>query len=176
MLYNHITEERHVQLDRYSGIYLSEEDQIATFILWNLSGMMCGYQQYRPSATKEKKNDPREGRYYTSIHGKKNEKPLAVWGVESLNYRDDMLVITEGVFDACRFHNYDIPCDALLSSSFKHYKEWLTSLGRKIYKAEDDHGSLLGPFPNIECPENDFGDCTEKQIKTIVSRLLSNGF
>ena len=165
---------RHLQLERYSGIYVSED--VTCFTLWNLSGQMCGYQQYRPNAAKEKKNDPREGRYYTSIHGKKNEKPLAVWGLETLDYRNDLLIVTEGIFDACRFHNYDIPAVALLSSSWKHYRNWLLSLGRVIYKAEDENGSSLGPFPNIPCPEKDFGECTEEQMELVCAEIpLSSG-
>jgi len=98
----------------------------------------------------------------------KNEKPIAIWGLESLQYRKDIIVITEGVFDAVRFHNYNIPAVALLSSSYKPYKNWLLSLGRKIYKCEDESGSGLGPFPNIECPEKDFGECSVDQMDKII--------
>jgi len=163
-------ESRHLQLERYNGIYVS--DDVVCFTLWNLSGQMCGYQQYRPDADKKKKNHPREGRYYTSIHGGKNEKKVAVWGLETLAYRSDVLVITEGIFDCCRFHNYDIPAVALLSSSWKHYRNWLLCLDRKIYKAEDESGSSLGPFENIPCPEKDFGECREHQMRAIITRIF----
>jgi len=157
---------RHFEIERYNGVYVS--DDVACLTLWNLSGQMCGYQQYRPASGKEKRNNPREGRYYTSVHGRKNEKPIAIWGLESLDYRKDIIVITEGVFDAVRFHNYNIPAVALLSSSYKPYKNWLLSLGRKIYKGEDESGSGLGPFPNIECPEKDFGECSIDQMDKII--------
>ena len=29
---------------------LDSEEQVATFYLWNLSGQLVGYQQYRPTA------------------------------------------------------------------------------------------------------------------------------
>lgn len=171
---NHL-KDRHLELDQYNGIFISEENQLACFLLWNLSGQICGYQQYRPLETKEKKNNPREGRYYTSVHGKKYEKPLAIWGLETLNYRQDILVITEGIFDACRFHNYQIPAVALLNSSWKPARNWLLSINRKIFKGEDDHGSSLGPFENIPCPESDFGECSDEQIKKIVEKYLRRG-
>lgn len=168
-------ESRYFDLSRYNGVYISNDDYVITFSLWNLSGQMVGLQQYRPFADKIKKNHPREGRYYTSIHGHSNEKPLGVWGLESFNYRFDMLVICEGVFDACRFHNHNIPAIAVLGSSWKHYRNWITSLGRKNYKAEDDHGSDLGPFESIILPFNrpDIGECDEYEIKNIINSIIT---
>lgn len=164
-------EDRHMDLSRYSGVYFG--DDVVIFSLWNLSGQMVGYQQYRKDAEKEAKNHPREGRYYTSIHGKKYEKPLAVWGLESLCYDPRILVIVEGIFDAVRLHNRDVPAIALLSSSHKHYKSWLNSLGRKIYKVEDDHGSSLGPYAPLIIPPGveDLGACTEEQLTTVTTQL-----
>jgi hypothetical protein len=164
---------RHLEIERYNGVYIS--DNVTCFTLWNLSGQMCGYQQYRPSATKDKKNNPRDSRYYTSVHGKRNEKPIAIWGLESLDYRSDVLVIVEGIFDACRFHNHNIPSVALLSSSWKPYSSWLFCIGRKIYKGEDESGSGLGPFTNLECPEKDFGECTGEQMREVV-KLINTKF
>lgn len=162
--------DRHLDTDKYS-VFIC--DDVVILPLWNLSGQMVGYQQYRPDADKQKKNNPREGRYYTFVHGDKYTKPLAVWGTETLNYRDDILVIVEGVFDACRLHNYNIPCVALLSSSYKHYKNWLNSLGRKIYKVEDDHGSSLGPYEKLTLPAgvNDLGDCSEDQVESVIRQI-----
>jgi len=162
--------ERHFQAERYS-VFLCED--VVIFPLWNLSGQMVGYQQYRPSANKEKRNYPRDCRYYTSVHGDKHSKPIAVWGVDTLHYRKDIVVIVEGIFDACRLHNHGIPCVALLSSSYKPHKNWLTSLGRKVYKVEDDHGSGLGPYEGLKLPEGvaDLGECTEDQVKDLVSQI-----
>lgn len=164
--------ERHLDVSRYSGLMVC--DEVVIFGLWNLSGQFVGYQQYRPGAPKDRRNDPREGRYYTSLHGEKNEKPLAVWGLESLSYDSRVLVIVEGIFDACRLHNLNVPCVAVLSSSTKHLRNWLTSLGRKIYKIEDDHGSDLGPYQNLVIPHHrvDLGQCTDEEIKESLKELL----
>ncbi len=121
-----------------------------------------------------RKNDPREGRYYTSLHGDKNEKPLAVWGLESLDYDHRYVVIVEGIFDACRLHNMGVPSVALLTSSHKHARNWLTSLGRKVYKIEDDHGSKLGPYDELKVPEGrgDLGECLDDEIGEMLCNQL----
>ena len=161
--------ERHLQRERYNVLF---GEGVVLFPLWNLSGQLCGVLQYNPLGDKKNsKNHPRDGKYYTSIHGGKHTKPIAVWGLETLHYRNDILVITEGVFDACRFHNEGIPTIALLSNNVKRYKSWLLSSGRKIYKAEDVSRSFLGPFPNIPCPEKDFGECTSDQVREAVMEL-----
>lgn len=162
-------QDRHLDISKYDGIQFG--DDFVIFPLWNLSGQFVGYQQYRPDASKERKNDPREGRYYTSLHGDKGNKPLAVWGLESLSYDSSYLVVVEGIFDACRLHNFNIPCVAALTSNTKHLRGWLTSLGRKIYKVEDDHGSKLGPYKNLGIPSGrgDLGESTDEEIKEMLN-------
>ncbi len=163
-------QDRHLDIDKYNGIMLFED--VIIFPLWNLSGQFVGYQQYRPFADKACKNDPRDGRYYTSLHGNKGEKPLAVWGLESFDYDPKIVVIVEGIFDACRLHNHGVPCVALLTSSHKHFRNWLTSLGRKVYKVEDDHGSKLGPYQALDIPEGraDIGDSSCKEILDMLKK------
>ena len=169
-MYRHLIS-RNLNIELYNGIMVF--DDVVIFPLWNLSGQFCGYQQYRPEADKKQKNDPREGRYYTSIHGGKHNKPLAVWGLETYHYRTDILIITEGIFDANRFHNFNLPAVALLTSSYKHYRNWLTSTGRKIYKVEDDHGSSLGPYESLCIPEGrgDVGECTDEEVEQMTNFL-----
>lgn len=155
---------RSLSVEKYPSIVVLTD--VIIFPLWNLSGQYVGYQQYRPNTDKKKKNNPREGRYYTSLHGKWYEKPLGIWGLESYHYRDDILFICEGIFDACRLHNLGLPAVALLNSSHTHFKNWLTSTGRKIYKVEDKAGSRLGPYENVSLPEyrDDLGECTDGEI------------
>ena len=166
-------ESRHMDVSRYSSIHLDEENGLVLFLLWNLSGQLVGYQQYRPSASKKGQNNPRENRYYTSIHGNRNEKPLAVWGLETLAYRKDLLVICEGVFDACRLHNQGIPAIATLTGTPRHLDLWLFSLGRKLYTVPDDHGSKLGRYEELQLPPDrgDLGECTEEEIIVLTNRL-----
>lgn len=104
---------------------VSWDDETACFALWNLSGQYCGYQQYRPFAPKTTRNDPREGRYFTWAKDR-----LAVWGLESWDFRKDVLFVTEGVFDACKLHNLGLPAVAVLANDPKRLRPWLGSLAR----------------------------------------------
>jgi len=169
-LHQHL-KDRHLDVSLYSSVIIC--DDVVVFPLWNLSGQWCGYQQYRPEADKAAKNHPRDGRYYTSLHGSKYEKPIGVWGVDTLHFDPHIVVIVEGVFDACRLHNRGIPAVALLSSSYKSYRNWINSLGRKVYKVEDDHGSSLGPYQNLHLPDGvgDLGECSEQQLTTVINQI-----
>ena len=82
--------ERYLNPDLYT---VSWDDETASFALWNLSGQWCGYQQYRPFAPKTLRNDPRGARYFTWAKDR-----LVVWGLESWDFRKDVLFVTEGVF------------------------------------------------------------------------------
>lgn len=44
-----------------------EEENVATFFLYNLSGKIIGYQRYRPDGLKKNINDPRISKYYTQL-------------------------------------------------------------------------------------------------------------
>ena len=155
------------------AVWIDEENGLATFPLWNLSGKLVGYHQYNPHADKTPKTRPKDGRYFTYVTGKKKEAQLAVWGLESFYFRTDILVITEGIFDACQLHRYNIPAIAVLGSSSKPLRNWLLCINRKIYKVNDDHGSSLGQYQNIDIGDNeDMGAAKEEDIQKIVNDIL----
>jgi hypothetical protein len=64
-------------------VIIDKETGIATFLIFDLSGKMIGYQKYDP--TKEKKqrpgDDPKDLKYYTYIMD--THKQQAVWGWEN---------------------------------------------------------------------------------------------
>jgi DNA primase len=91
--------------------WVDEVEGVATFPLWNLTGQMVGFQQYRPSATKKKDNHPRESRYFTY----RKDKVVGVWGLESWNF-SNTLFVTEGVFDAARLTSRGYSAVATLSN------------------------------------------------------------
>jgi hypothetical protein len=91
--------------------YWTNDDEVSvTFPIWNLSGQLVGYQRYRPLADKTRKNDPREGRYFTRI----GRDRVGVWGMESWKF-SETLFVTEGVFDACRLTSIGYSAIAILS-------------------------------------------------------------
>lgn len=67
---------RHLNPSHYQ---MHWDGETACFYLFNLSGEFCGYQQYRPGASKTHKNSPKKGRYYTYL----KDGSLGVWGLES---------------------------------------------------------------------------------------------
>jgi hypothetical protein len=60
-------------------VWVDENEGVATFPLWNLTGQLIGYQRYKSNADKAKKNNPREGRYFTRVR----EGKVGIWGLES---------------------------------------------------------------------------------------------
>jgi hypothetical protein len=111
---------RHLDYNLHT-VWLSEQELIATFPLWNLSGQMVGYQQYRPDKDKRPNNNPKHGRYFTKLKDGK----VGLWGMESWNL-SNTLFLTEGVFDAARLTEYKVSALAVLSSDVSEStKRWL---------------------------------------------------
>lgn len=164
---------RHMDLDLHRP-HINEEERAVTFLLWNLSGQIVGYQRYRPDETKEKHNDPRFGRYFTRVA----KHTIAVWGLESVHLTPTTLFVTEGVFDAARLTNMGYSAIAVLSCDVPHYlRTWLNTLfvktiavcdgdaaGGKLAKLGDRSVSLLG---------HDLGDADDDEVRYIVEQLLN---
>lgn len=153
--------------------WVDEVEGVATFPLWNLSGQIVGYQRYRPLANKEKKNDPREGRYFTRV----KDKQVGVWGLESWNL-SDTLFITEGIFDACRLTNLGYSAIATLSNDVApSLKRWLWAV-RKFRRVvavcdNDDAGRRLAKFGHLShiVKEGDLGDASEEYVCNLVKEF-----
>jgi hypothetical protein len=103
-------------------VFINDEENLAVFPLWNLSGQLTGYQQYRPYGSKGDNNDPREGKYFT-----KRLSKICFWGLETWT-ASNALFITEGIFDACRLTKLGYSAIALFSNNVKEYSDtakWL---------------------------------------------------
>lgn len=100
--------ERHVNLDLHK-VSLSELS--ATFMLYNFSGKLVGYQRYMPLNAKLCSNAP-DGRYYTY----RSNDEIAIFGLET--YRKNSTVyLTEGIFDAVRLTKKGLCAFALLTNA-----------------------------------------------------------
>lgn len=86
---------------------IDDNEGVATFYLWNLSGQLVGYQQYRPGADKTKSNCPRDARYYTHRRGSKER--VAIGGLETYHWAPYVCAV-EGIFDAVPLWVRGIPC------------------------------------------------------------------
>ena len=117
---------RDLDIEKYSGVYHWGDKY--HFPLWNLSGEMVGYQVYTPTATKVRKKNPRDMRYFTYLP----KYAMTAWGLELLNPHQKYLLVVEGIFDAIKLHNLGVNCLAVLGSDSIHLKSWLHTLNHVI--------------------------------------------
>ncbi len=159
---------RHLDLNLHRPV-LDEENDVATFYLWNLSEQLVGYQQYRRNANKVQKNDTK-GRYFTF----RKLPTVAVWGVESLHLTPKIVFVTEGIFDACRLTEKGISAIAILSNdSSCDIKNWLFMLNRKIVAVcdNDKAGKKLQKFGDeaVFMDEKDLGDASDESVDALIN-------
>lgn len=167
MLKTHL-KNRHLDLDLHRPS-LDEENQVATFYLWNLSGQLVGYQQYRPNGEKKPQNSPREGKYFTYS----KQPTLAVWGVESLHLTPDVVFLTEGVFDAARLTERGFSAVAALSNNpTADFRNWLRCLNRLVVAVcdNDKAGRSLAKFGDVAVftEDHDLGDSTDEFVTELL--------
>ena len=159
---------RHLDLVLHRPV-LDEENNVVTFYLWNLSGQLVGFQQYRPDGEKKKKNSARDGRYFTY----RKQPTHAVWGVESLDLSPDVVFLTEGVFDAARLTERGYSALAVLSNNPNaDLKQWLKTLNRKVVAVCDNDaaGRRLAKFGDVSyfTTEKDLGDSDDSAVDDLL--------
>lgn len=160
---------RHLDLELHRPM-VDQDECVATFYLWNLSGQLVGYQQYRPEGEKKPQNNPKEGKYFTY----RKQPTLAVWGVESLVYTGPVFVC-EGVFDAARLTEKGCAALAVLSNNTGwDLKNWLGCLNRLTVAVcdNDEAGRKLAKFGQevVYTEEKDLGDSSEEFVEALVRR------
>jgi len=156
--------DRHVDLSLHRPV-IDEAERVAVFYLYNLSGKIVGYQQYRPDADKVKNNHPTEGRYFIY----RNKETLGVWGVESLYLTPHVLFVTEGIFDAARLTQRGFSAVAALSNNpTKDFRNWLSFLNRKVVAVCDNDaaGKRLAKFGDVAVftEDKDLGDADDEYV------------
>jgi hypothetical protein len=141
-MYHHL-QQRHLSPYLYHNISITPE--LVTFPLWNVSGQMVGYQQYNPNGSKQERRNPKECKYFTYISEGKNN---TAWGLDVLNPNQRLVVLVEGIFKACRFHNHGINALAVLGNNPKHLYSWLHSMGYYLFAIcdGDEAGRKLAKF------------------------------
>jgi hypothetical protein len=150
---------------------LDDVERVATFYLWNLSGQLVGYQQYRPEGEKKPNNNPKEGKYFTY----RKQPTLTVWGVESLHLTPNVVFVCEGLFDAARLTKRGFSALAVLSNNpTPDLRNWLNCLNRKVVAVCDNDaaGRKLAKFGDVAvfCEDHDLGDSSDE----FVTKVLQN--
>ena len=162
---------RHLDLALHRPV-LDEEERVVTFYLWNLSGELVGFQQYRPEGEKKPQNNPKQGKYFTH----RSKPTVTVWGVESLHLTPHVVFLTEGVFDAARLTELGYSALAVLSNTTGHdLKNWLGMLNRKVVAVCDNDaaGKKLAKFGDVAvfCEDHDLGDSSDEFVTQLVNRF-----
>lgn len=169
------------------NVILDEENQIATFLLYTLTGKLAGYQQYRPNKEKNvskaraiygKDLDLRQLRYYTIVR----EKEFTFFGFDRFDWKHGPIYVVEGIFDAVRLHNIGVNAIAV----FGNNPIWLPALREALPHEmiaicdcdmtdnpdQTPPGMMLSWYTDryIVCPPGkDPGDMTEQELQEMIN-------
>ena len=154
-------------------------DDIVFLPLYNMSGKVVGYQTYNPSQPKKEVGDYLKQKYclwITRPAASKNGE-LAVWGLETVEWTDKILFLTEGVFDACRLHWHGLPAVAVLGNNPLPLCSWLDALpSKKVACVQGDKAGLnLAKFGDEKVwlpKDKDVGDLTEMEFAAYFGKYL----
>ena len=167
---------RHFNLDLHRTL-LDEELGVASFLLYNLSGQLVGYQQYNPRGDKKVFNNKLGGKYYTY----RKQPTVCVWGVESLYQSTGPVFLTEGVFDACRMTERGVGQTAfatLANDPPRDYRNWLRSLHRSVVVVCDNDAAgrklaKFGDFVEVVPEGKDLGEASDDYVRYLVEKYAT---
>lgn len=168
------------------GILLDIENCIATFLLYNLSGQIVGYQQYNPCGSKQLANDEKNRdalKYFTFVGDENDErrsgkKKLAVWGLQTVSIEHDFVFITEGIFDAVKLQNEGLPAIAALANDPAPLRPFLKALSKRVIAVCDDDAagrklaSIADAWFTVPKPHHDLGDMSQEDVKRWLSTVF----
>jgi DNA primase len=163
--------DRHLDVDLHRPM-VDEVERVATFFLYNLTGQLVGFQQYRPEGDKKPNNNPKLGKYFTY----RKQPTLAVWGVESLFLSPNVVFVCEGLFDAARLTERGFSALAVLSNNpSPDLRNWLTCLNRKVVAVCDNDaaGRKLAKFGDVVLftDEKDLGDSSDEYVTNLLKEF-----
>jgi hypothetical protein len=172
MLKEHLLS-RHLDLELHRPA-IDEVEGVATLYMWNLSGQLVGYQQYRPSGDKKPNNNPREGKYFTF----RKLPTVGVWGVESLHLTPHVVFVCEGLFDAARLTSRGVSAVAVFTNDpGKDVMNWLRMLGRKVVVVcdGDKAGGKLAKYGDTSLcllGGKDLGECSDDYVDMLLKEFV----
>jgi hypothetical protein len=167
-------ERRQMDLNIHRAL-IDEELNIASFLLYNLSGQIVGYQQYNPNGNKQIFNSKLEGKYYT--YRNKTVPTVAIFGMETYDFTSDNLFIVEGMFDAARLTSKKVSCVAVLCNNPPaDYRNLFSCFPKRTVVVCDNNkpGLMLAPFGDtyevVPDEYGDLGDCPDSYVDYLVER------
>lgn len=170
-------------------VVVDEESGTATFLLWNASGQLVGYQRYDPEGSKSvrgyKKSVEGRPKYFTYVADEGGVgKKLAVWGLDTVLLGDGkwppLFFVVEGVFDCAKIHNAGYPAIAVMTNNPQHLKGWLRAVPSRVVaiRDSDDAGSLLSKIADVSFvtpePYKDLGDMSQDKVNLFLDDIVKN--
>ena len=162
--------DRHIDLELHRPI-VDTKTWTVSFLMWNLTGQLVGYQQYHPWMTKSRSNDD-NGRY-KSVAG--YNQPHPVWGMETL-CNSSTIFITEGIFDAARLTEKGVAALAMMGRIVPpHIRLMLSSLSRPVVIVCDNDGpgielaSIRGEI--IIPPFDDLASASDAYVTHLIEKF-----
>ena len=159
-------------------IIVDKESNIATFLLYNLSGQLVGYHRYNPNGDKKARNNI-AGKYFTYVTKESDHShKIAVWGTETIKPDNPNLFVTEGVFDAIKLYNMGLPVIAVLSNNPKILKSWFAILNKKTIAITDNDeagrklGNLTDEFYTVPEPYKDLGEMPQEEVSNFITSTV----
>lgn len=158
-------------------VVIDKERQIATFLLYNLSGMLVGYQTYNPNGLNRTKERSLK-RYFTYVGKEGLTSKIAVWGLDTITNDKCYMFVTEGVFDIAKIHNFGEQGVAVLSNCPKHVKPWICAMGKFVIaiKDSDKAGSKLDVISDVgfsvPTKYKDIGDMPQEEANEFLSSII----
>jgi len=183
--------DRGVDTDK-TRVIIDKEGNTATFLLYNLSGQIIGYQYYNPNGEKNtvvarKQIKGQKGevdvqslkkyiKYYTRVVD--TQKGVSVYGLETYEKNNRLLFVTEGVFDCIKIHNAGKPAVATLANAGSlELKTWFKIIPQTIIAIYDNDGpgKTLRKLADYSFPSppgfKDLGD-TPQEVVTEYIRII----
>ena len=172
--------ERGIDTDK-TRVVIDDQSQDIYFFLYNLSGQMVGYQKYNPNHPKTGQSnldDPRMTKYYNYVGEEGYGKKIAVWGLESFDFEDEFLFVTEGIFDIARVHESGYPGVAVLCNDpSDSLKSWLKTLPqKKIVICDNDKAGIklkeVGDYSFSVKQGKDLNDLSREEAKVFLDDIV----
>lgn len=177
-IYTHL-KDRGIDPDK-TQLIIDDESGDVFFFLYNLSGQMVGYQKYNPKFPKKgQRINNKDTKYYNWVGDENYGKKIAVWGLESYNFTDKFLFITEGIFDIARVHQAGYPGIAVLCNDpSPQLVGWLKTLPQKKIVIYDNDGPgkkliKLGDYAFSVEHGKDLNDLSEEDSKVFLDNIIN---
>lgn len=177
MIKQHL-EDRGIDFDK-TRVIMDKKKGVATFLLYNLSGKLVGYQIYNPKGSKKVSGGRHINKDLQKYYPYTTYGEIAVYGLDSYDKNHKYLFVVEGIFDAIKLHNQGLPAIAVLSNDPKNIKEWLGMLPQKIIVIYDNdsnkdslklkkYGDKSFTTPD---PFKDLGDMSNMEVYDFIKSL-----